>query len=325
MKFLVIRFSSIGDIVLTTPVVRGLKQQLPDAEVHYVTKKNFATILASNPFVDRVHVLGDDGISALIATLKKERYDAVIDLHNNLRSARIKWSLGVKSFSFPKLNLEKWLMVRFKINRLPHFHIVDRYLQTVSSFGVRNDGLGLDFFIPSVDEVDPWSLGLSEYTAIVIGAAHATKKLPPEKLRELAMKVEGKVVILGGREDAAMGEEISMMDPLRIFNACGKFNLNGSASLVRQARLVITHDTGLMHIAAAFGKPIVSVWGNTIPAFGMSPYLKAGSRAWTAEVPDLPCRPCSKIGYDKCPLGHFKCMELQDIDRMAGLANDMPS
>jgi ADP-heptose:LPS heptosyltransferase len=321
MKFLVIRFSSIGDIVLTTPVIRCLKQQVPNAEVHYLTKKQFGTILAANPYVDKLHVLGEEGLAPLIALLRQEKFDAVIDLHNNLRSARIKWALGVRSHSFSKLNLEKWLMVKFKINRLPDVHIVDRYMQTVRGFGVENDGSGLDYFVPPEDEVNVSDLVNGNYTGLVIGAAHATKKLPLNRLKELAGKLEGNIILLGGKEDRGQGEEIRNVDPSRIYNACGQYNLNQSSSLVRQARLIITHDTGLMHIAAAFQRPIVSVWGNTIPGFGMSPYLKDTSHSWMAQVQDLPCRPCSKIGYAKCPLGHFKCMEQQDIPGIASIAN----
>jgi heptosyltransferase-2 len=319
MKFLIIRFSSIGDIVLTTPVIRCLKQQVPGAQVHYLTKKNFASIIESNPYVDKVHVLEDD-LQAVIRKLRAERYDELIDLHGNLRTARVKFALNARAYSFQKLNLEKWLMVRFKINRLPDVHIVERYLSTLKHLGVTNDGKGLDYFIPAADEVDVTLLPSAEYTGIVIGAAHATKKMPLHKLVALTRMIDGTIVLLGGREDAETGEQIRSADPQRIFNACGKFNLNQSASLVKQARNVISHDTGLMHIAAAFKKPVVSVWGNTIPGFGMYPYSGHREHTYRAEVLGLKCRPCSKIGFDKCPLGHFKCMEDQDLGKIAKAA-----
>lgn len=320
MKFLVIRFSSIGDIVLTTPVVRCLKQQVPGAEVHYLTKKSFAGILSANPYVDKLHVLDDD-LPTVLRQLKAEKFDQVIDLHSNLRTARVKFALGVKAHTFSKLNIEKWLMVRFKVNRLPDVHIVDRYMDTVKHAGVINDGRGLDYFIPEKDVVDLSTLPFPEYTGLVIGAAHATKRLPLHKLRDLVIKLDGPVVLLGGREDAEIGERIREAAPERIFNACGKYNLHQSASLVKQARSIITHDTGLMHIAAAFQKPIVSVWGNTVPAFGMYPYTGHREYMYMAELAGLQCRPCSKIGYDRCPLGHFKCMEEQDLDKIAAAAH----
>jgi ADP-heptose:LPS heptosyltransferase len=322
MKFLVIRFSSIGDIVLTTPVVRCLKKQVPNAEVHYLTKRNFASIVENNPYVDKVHIL-EPNLGALIKKLNSEKFDVVIDLHNNIRSARVKFGISAPSYSFAKLNLAKWLMVRFRINTLPGLHIVDRYLSTVRPFGVNNDLEGLDYFIPENDEVDISSIPFREYTGVVIGAAHATKRLPVVQLVALAGKIKGPIVLLGGKEDVEIGEQISRSDPARIFNACGKYNLSQSASLVKQARAIVSHDTGLMHIAAAFHKPIISVWGNTIPEFGMYPYVSAGEFSLMSEVNGLACRPCSKIGYDKCPKGHFKCMEQQDLDKIAEAVNKL--
>ena len=152
LKILILRFSSIGDIVLTTPVPRTLKTQL-DAEVHYCTKKQYHAILANNPYLDKIHVL-EGKLSLLIQQLKRENFDYVIDLHHNLRTQIIKKRLGVKSYSFPKLNIEKWLMVNLKVNKLPNVHIVDRYMETVAPLGVKMDSLGLDYFIPEQDEVE---------------------------------------------------------------------------------------------------------------------------------------------------------------------------
>jgi ADP-heptose:LPS heptosyltransferase len=130
---------------------------------------------------------------------------------------------------------------------------------------------------------------------------------------------------MGGPEDKAQGDLIAAIDPIKIYNSCGKFNINESAFLVKGSKRIITHDTGLMHIAAAFHKPVVSVWGNTLPAFGMGPYY--GSKSPQAfqqfEVPHLGCRPCSKIGYNKCPRKHFKCMELQNITAIAEAAQNL--
>jgi ADP-heptose:LPS heptosyltransferase len=334
MKILVIRFSSIGDIVLTTPVVRCLKQQL-GAEVHFLTKRNFEKIVLSNPHIDRVFSI-EKKTSEVIKLLKAEGYDAVVDLHVNLRSLQIKMALGVPSYSFDKLNFEKWLMTNFKINRLPYSHIVDRYLKTVEPLGVKNDGKGLDFFIPKEDEINLISdvrfrisdfgipsnskLQTSNFVAFVIGAAHATKRLPIEKIIDICNQIHLPIYLLGGKEDADRGELICVKSSSCVVNLCGKLNLNESASIVRQAEKVVTHDTGLMHIAAAFGKDIISVWGNTIPEFGMTPYLPtAGSHI--IEVKDLSCRPCSKIGHDKCPKGHFKCMQMIDTFAVATAVN----
>ena len=325
MKFLIIRFSSIGDIVLTTPVIRCLKNQVAGAEVHYLTKNNFTAILQNNPFIDKIHLLDNNNFKTLIQNLKKENFNCIIDLHHNLRSLKVKRALKkVLSYSYNKLNIEKWLLTALKINIMPRVHIVDRYLNTVKSFGVVNDGKGLDYFIAQNDIVPDnhipaaHSLG---YIAIVIGAALNTKKLPVHKLKDLCSKINHPVILLGGREDRATGEEIASIDPIKIYNSCGKFNLNESADLVRRAKLIITHDTGLMHIAAAFKKPVISIWGNTVPAFGMAPYYgNTMVKNSLFEMNGLWCRPCSKIGYNKCPLGHFKCMEKHNLEEIVRTA-----
>lgn len=325
MKVLVIRFSSIGDIVLTTPVVRCLKQQVPGMEVHYLTKKSFRGLVDTNPYVDKVHLLSDDWEN-MIAALTAEQFDLIVDLHKNLRTLRVKRALRkVKNVSFNKLNVEKWLLTSLlKINKLPREHIVDRYLATVKQLGVVNDGRGLDYFIPEKDEVKATDLPMSHqagYVGVVIGAALNTKKLPVEKLKELCRLINKPIILLGGPEDRQEGDEIAAVDQVKIYNACGKFNLNESACLVRNAKTIVTHDTGLMHIAAAFKKPIISVWGNTVPEFGMTAYYgNATVPSKIFEVEGLSCRPCSKIGYKKCPRGHFKCMNNQEVHLIATAA-----
>ncbi|MFT4682062.1 MAG: ADP-heptose:LPS heptosyltransferase [Granulosicoccus sp.] len=318
-KILIIRFSSIGDIVLTTPVVRCVKSQVKNAEVHYLTKSGFAHLLEANPNVDKVHAFKDD-LGAVIDILKKEVFDYVIDLHNNIRSRRVTTALGVKYKRFHKLNTEKWMMVNLKVNKLPEVHIVDRYLDTAQELGVKNDGKGLDFFIPEKEVVDRLELPPTfqqEFIALVIGAQHFTKKMPEHKLVELIRLLPLPVVIIGGPEDAEIGEGLAQANPEKAWSACGRFNLFGSASLIKQSKSVISHDTGMMHIAAALQKPIVSLWGNTVPEFGMYPYLpEHPNRHSISEVKDLGCRPCSKIGHNACPKGHFKCMEEQNIDQI---------
>jgi len=326
MKFLIIRFSSIGDIVLTTPVVRCLKKQLPDVQIHYVTRYSFRTILESNPYIDKVHYYNND-LHTLIDELKQENFDYVIDLHHNLRTLKVKRGLRKKSFSFNKLNIEKWIYTNFKWNVMPDVHIVDRYLDTLKSFEVKNDGAGLDYFIPEKHKVKESDIPTSHhagYIGVVIGAALNTKKMPLEKLQHLCGAIDHPIILLGGKEDAANGEQIAAADPIRIYNACGKFNLNESADLVRRAKLIVTHDTGLMHIAAAFKKTVVSIWGNTVPSFGMSAYYgNKQASDFRFEVAPLYCRPCSKIGHRKCPHGHFKCMKKQDVNQVAHKVNQL--
>jgi heptosyltransferase-2 len=315
-KFLIIRFSSIGDIVLTTPVIRCLKKQMPDAEVHFLVKNSFRSVVEYNPYIDKLQVLAHSW-ELMIELLKTENYDYIIDLHHNLKTLRIKRALKKKSFSFYKLNIQKYFYTAFKIKLLPKIHIVDRYMKTVESFGVKNDGAGLDYFIGphEVTKNDIPASHSAGYIACVIGAAHGTKRWPVHKWKEFCNKMNHPIILLGGKEDKNNGDEIAAIDPVKIYNACGKFLINESADLVRKAKVVVTNDTGLMHIAAAFRRPIISLWGNTVPSFGMTPYYGDSPVSDVImQTNKLWCRPCSKIGFKKCPLGHFKCMEKIEAD-----------
>jgi ADP-heptose:LPS heptosyltransferase len=299
--------------VLTTPVVRCLKQQL-GAEVHYLTKKQYYSIVSHNPYIDKVHVYGSDG-GKMINKLRQENYDVIIDLHHNLRTLMIKMQLRKKYYSFNKLNIEKWLFVNFKMDRLPDVHIVDRYMDTCRPLGVTNDGGGLDYFIPEKDEVDIATLpeGFQNgYIAWVIGAKQYTKQFPNEKIVHVLKSTDMPVVLIGGKEDRRNSKAINLgiTNREKVYDTVGQYNISQSASLIRHARLVVTNDTGLMHIAAALKKNIISMWGSTVPLLGMYPYYgKHPARAKIMEVGGLSCRPCSKIGKSHCPKGHFKCMK----------------
>jgi ADP-heptose:LPS heptosyltransferase len=325
-KILVIRFSSIGDIILTTPVVRCVAKQLPGTEIHYLTKKDFAPILAKNPYINKV-IAFEGSLRQLIPILRAEHYTHIVDLHKSLRSFFILVRM-FKSFStFRKLTFRKWLLVTFRINIMPEIHIVGRYLGAVKHMGVSDDGKGLDFFIQEEDEVSPEifpEMFQNGYNGIVIGGKHNTKILPVDKVIDIIRKSSLPVILLGGPEDRPNGEVIRAAIGDKVFNACGQFSLMQSASLIKQARAVATNDTGLMHVAAAFRKNIISIWGNTIPGFGMYPYMpdaKSG-KAVIAEVKGLNCRPCSRIGFDTCPKSHFRCMNDQDTELIARSLNE---
>lgn len=321
VKFLIIRLSSIGDIILTTPVIRCLKNQLKEAEIHFLVKKQFLPVISANPYIDKFHCF-DNNLSSIKKTIREENFDYIIDLHNNIRSFIIKSRVNVKSYSVDKINLRKFLIVQFKLNLLPDIHIVDRYLETIKFFGIQNDGKGLDYFIPGEDEVDLNSLPSefrNGYIAIVTGGKHATKQIPAESLILMCKLIDFPVILLGGPDDKQTGELIAESAGGNVFNACGNYNINQSAYLVKQALFIITTDTGLMHAGSAFNKIILSVWGNTIPEFGMSPYMPHPSSK-IYEVKGLYCRPCSKIGYKKCPRRHFRCMMDQDIEKIAETA-----
>jgi len=311
-KILIIRFSAIGDIVLTSPVIRCLKKQT-DFQVHYLTKYRFRKLVENNPYVDKVWTI-HKRVREVLPALRREKFDYIIDLHNNLRTLLIKLNLPfTKSYSFNKLNIEKWLLVHFKINRLPSIHIVDRYMQTVAPLKVVNDGAGLDFFMGKMPLPFPVTLP-KFYLALVIGAGKNTKALTVEQLIKVVENSKLLPILLGGSAEVAKATVIASAANKTIINLVGQLSLVQSAYCVQQATKVVTGDTGLMHIAAAFHKPIVSVWGNTVPKLGMTPYYgKRVDQNTIVEVNGLPCRPCSKIGFEECPKGHFRCIKELDL------------
>lgn len=324
-KILFIRFSSIGDIVLASPVFRCVKKQLPDAEVHLLTKKSFQSVTEHNPYIDKFFYY-ENNLDEIIDLLKKEEYDYVIDLHNNIRSLKIKRALKKKTFTIDKLSIQKIILTKLHINLMPGRHITQRSLDTVKELGVKDDGLGLDYFYPEKDEVKLSDIPASHqlgFVALVIGANHYTKKMPVEKLRELCSKINYPIVLLGGPSEKMEGEEIAAEDPIKIYNSCGKFSLHESADLLKKSKLVISHDTGLQYIACALNKPVLAIWGGTSPKLDVEPYYGSSFMSNRSQpiyeniVLNLWCQPCSKYGVKSCPLGHFKCMKKIDLDNIS--------
>lgn len=305
--------SSIGDIVLTTPVIRCLKMKYPEAEIHFLVKPAYSELLEPNPHITRLHILGDS-LRETAARIRAERYDHIVDIHKNLRTFALRLMLLRRFHSFPKLNFRKWIAVKTKRKVLPDIHIVDRYLRAVAFLDVKNDGKGLDFFIPA-DLVLPAGiqgpLANRDYIVMVVGAKQQTKQIPEEKMLEIVKLMNVPLVLIGGPDDADKAKRVAAgIDHIPVLHTCGLLNILQSALLIRGAKLIITGDTGMMHIAAALKKPVISLWGNTIPAFGMTPYYPMGMEhlSHILEVSGLSCRPCSKLGYDRCPKKHFRCM-----------------
>ena len=317
-KILIIRFSSIGDIVLTSPIIRCIKKQIPEVEIHYLTKECYKNIVSTNPYITKIHTL-KDSLSDTIALLKAENYSYIVDLHNNLRSTLVKSMLRCPAGSFPKLNIRKWIYVKTKNkNVMPNIHIVDRYFSAVKKIGVTNDNLGLDFF--GEEEIN---IPFGKYTVIVCGATHTTKQIPPKHIAKLAEKINGNIVLVGDKHDAERLKSIDITGKDNILNMCGKCTLAQSAYIVKNADIVITADTGLMHIAAAYKKDIITIWGNTTPQLGMYPYIPSIKNKYISiEVDNLPCRPCSKIGYNQCPKKDFKCMNNINLSKVIEHTNN---
>jgi ADP-heptose:LPS heptosyltransferase len=324
-KILIIRLSSIGDVIWTTPVIRCVKQQVKEVELHYCTKIQYRSLVDFNPYIDKLHYLEDD-LGSLIRSLKAEHYDHIIDLHKNIRTLIIKLRLGVKSTTYDKLWLQRFLLTKFQINFMPNCHVVDRYFGAVEHLGVKNDDEGLDYAIPIHEEIDIKSLPgpfRSGYVAYVIGGTGMTKILPFEKMVELCDKINRPIILIGGKEDNERGEKLKrffnqteaskpyeegllkLNKKTIIFNGCGRYSIGQSASLVKQADYVFGHDTGLTHLAAAFKKTIYSIWGGTVP----NNFYSYGTKFYILENTKLKCRPCSKSGRPSCPRGHFKCMK----------------
>jgi ADP-heptose:LPS heptosyltransferase len=307
MKILVIRFSSMGDIIYTTPVVRCLKKQLPGAEIHFITKPAFKYIYDNNPYVDKLLLL-KPSLSATINDIKAEGYDHIVDLHNNLRTAIIKLRTGIKSSTYKKQTIRKWLSLKFNLKLVSPVHLVDRYMNAAAPLGVVNDDEPIDYYIKADHQLDKLlpSSHQNNYVAFIIGATHFTKRMPNEKIISLCRKIDQPIVLLGGNDVKDNGDIIQQALGNTIYNACGITSLDESVFLVSRAAKVMGFDTGLTHIAEAFNAPIVSVWGGTVPELlGVQPYKVKDVLVAGVE---LPCRPCSKFGLPACPLGHFKCM-----------------
>ena len=259
VKILILRFSSIGELVLTSPVVRCLKQQVPGAVVHFCTKQAYQPIIENNPHIDRCYV-ADTNLYNLIRRLRAERYDYVVDLQSDFMTGLIKTMLGTRTYSLHQPLLHTWLAMQWDVHMTPPQHIVDRYVDVVKPLSVENDEAGLDYFIPYKDRIEAdWlpDTHQRDYVAFAIGGRHMTKRLPVARMIELCRKINYPVVLLGDSDDYAAGEAVvaELGDQL-IYNACGLFNLNQSASLLQRARVVFSHDTGLMHIAAALKKKV---------------------------------------------------------------------
>jgi heptosyltransferase-2 len=274
----------------------------------------YQPLVEHNPYIDQCYYLDND-LSQLSGILDAERYTYIIDLHNNIRSNLITTLLATRVYKLDKRIVRRWLYVRWKLKAMPDEHIVDRYMATVRPLGVTNDGLGLDYFIPDQEQVAISQLPIAHqqgYIAFAIGGQHATKRLPTARIIELCQQLAEPIVLLGGAAEQAVGEAVERaLGSQLIYNGCGRYSLNQSASLLSQARVVFSHDTGLMHMAAAFKKTVYSIWGSTTPQLGMYPYK---TQYTVLEMPDLVCRPCSKMGRSRCPLHHFRCMNELPFD-----------
>ena len=312
MKILIIRLSSIGDIVLTSPAIRCLAEQT-EHEIHYLTKEQNISLLEYNPHIKKV-IAFKGNIKETAKMLKTEKYDYIIDLHHNLRSTALKAKLHIPSSYLRKLDFKKWLYVTFKINLLPKKHVVDRNIETLKRFKVKNDNKGLDFFLSN--EILPETIALPDkYFVFAIGTQHFTKTIPADYITKIIKSVNNiyPVLLIGGNKEIETGKQIVSACE-NVFNYVGELSLQQSATLINKSEFVFSGDTGMMHIAAALKKNLISLWGSTSPELGISPYFPAGFKGINhfLERKDLKCHPCSKIGRRRCPRKHFNCVKYTD-------------
>ncbi len=316
MRILVIRFSSAGDIILTSLFLRSLRKRYPEGEIHYLTKREFLPLVEHSPHISRAIVIEAGWGLRDLARMKSELlrqnggdYDIVFDLHNSLRSRYVRAGLGRALAIFRKPTFAKWLLVKRKINRLrPIVPIAERYLEVGAPFGLVNDGEGLEIFTGGAfSPIVP--LQGRPTVALAPGARHATKQWLPENYSALGTMLAGehnaRIVLLGApseRELCAMVERGIAGD---VVNLAGRTTLLETAATLDACDLVVANDSALTHLAAARKRPVVTVFGSTVQEFGFAPY---GTRSAVVERTGLYCRPCTSIGRSSCPEGHFRCM-----------------
>ena len=305
-KILVVRLSSLGDILLTTPLIRSLKKVSPKLEMHFLLREEYQDVLISNPYlVKLIAIKREDSSSKTKDILSQNKYDFVIDLQNNLRSRVLTNGLRCSKVRFKKLRLQKFLLVKFKINNLKEApSIPERYASVIDD--LKLDEEGLDLFTNNKP-----SASLTELTNLVgfcPGSRHYTKMWPKEYYIELGKKLIDNgfnIVLFGGKDDKEICKEISS-GLSKCINLCNDNDILQTAADMKMCRTIVCNDSGLMHTACAVKIPVIAIFGSTVKEFGFTPYR---SKNLILENKSLTCRPCSHIGRSSCPKGHFMCMK----------------
>jgi heptosyltransferase-2 len=311
LRILLVRFSSIGDIVLTTPLVRVLRRRHPDAQLIYVTKRAMAPLVTDNPHLSQVIALEpDEPLARLARRLRAVQPTHGLDLHGSLRSAALRLLVRGRWSGYAKRKLARTLLVATKLDLYRgDVPVAERYFEAARQLDVEPDGGPPEFFLGAAarERVARWlaerGLATEPFAALAPGAAHATKRWPmahwqalADRLREMGYRL----VILGGPEDRGAAQQLGPLAE----SAAGEFTLQETGACLARAKVLISGDTGVMHMATGVGTPVVALFGPTVRAFGFFPYH---ARA-TVLAQDLRCRPCSTMGTARCPLGHHRCM-----------------
>jgi heptosyltransferase-2 len=320
-KILVIRLSSIGDILLASPLLRVLKKRFPDAELSFVVKKRFLDAIRTNKHVDQVISLDTTaGLPELVrlrSFIRKQSFDLILDIHNNFRSLFLRTGIGVNVFSYPKFRCKRFLLIRFKWNRYEDIiPVYRRYFYSARELGIEDDGLGLEFWVDNAASARMEELlggaGFSKerFTlCLAPGAGFETKRWLPEYFLDVANRLirqrEVQVLLLGDERDRKITRTITAQLSGLFLDLSGELSLMESAAALTFADLFITNDTGLMHLAVALGVKTIAIFGPTTKELGFFPIAR---HALVVENAGLYCRPCTHIGSHKCPQKHFRCM-----------------
>ena len=311
-KALVIRFNAIGDIVLTSPCLKALS----DAGylVHYLTKASFAEILTHNVYVDKVWKLERE-LSTLLPSLREEAYNVVIDLHNNLRSSQVKSALSCQAHTLQKNRIPLWILTQTPFKNHMEKHIVTRFLDVLKPLGIIISNPETSYALPKSLSQNEKLISLPKnYLAIAVGAAWKTKTIPSDKILSIIEKSGfSDIVLIGGPDEMEKASEVMVRSKRPVINLVGHLSINESAFVINGSSVLLTGDTGMMHIAAALGVPTVAVFASTHPALGYTPFYSetrasAGPTHYLIQNENLRCRPCTKQGKAHCPKGHFRCM-----------------
>jgi heptosyltransferase-2 len=330
---LAVRFSSIGDVLLTTPLFRAIRLRHPVARISVLTKQAHVPLLSHNPYVDRVIGLkAGRPLASVAAELRAGAYTHRLDLHDSLRTRMLRTLVRGGWTTYPKHRVARALLIYTKRN---HYRdprpMAERYFSAARDLDVVPDGKPPDFFLgPDAErQASDWlaAAGLGQerrMIALAPGAAHATKRWPQTHWMNLIRRIvtEGfDAVIVGGPDDAPLAAALSERSGGRVVSAAGVFGLQETGAVLQRAAALISGDTGVMHMATGVGTPVVALFGPTVRAFGFFPYT---NRAEVLELA-LSCRPCTSKGGPRCPLGHHRCLvEIQPESVHEALRRSVP-
>ncbi len=303
-KILIIRLSSFGDIVLSFLLIKKLREKFPESVIHYLTKKNYNNVVELNPFVDKI-INTDKSLKETRKRIKNEKYDLIIDLHMNFRSVYISLLNSRLIRRYFKENFKKFLLVQFKVNMFKEIIPVYRkYLLTIKD--LLSDA---DYEFTASELLFTKGRIIDEnYMVVSPASRHFTKTYPAEKFIEFINNLNGKRVILVGDNTANDKIICGYIESKcrNVLNLCGKLDIKDLANVLFNSEYVISNDSAVLHLSEALGKRVIAVFGSTVKEFGFFPQLKESR---VLEINNLSCRPCTHIGRDTCPEGHFKCME----------------